>query len=186
MLKQVLFHRLSKKNANSGGAGFTLVELLVVIFIMGLLGSMVLANFRQGERIYSLSGATRKLVSDLRRIQNLSMSGVKSETEDIVYGYGIYLKKDGSTYTIFMDKNNNKTFQPSDDLSKETVVLPRGIKISTITPVSSGLDIFFLPPAPATYLNGSANPGQSATVTLEVEGTSLKEMVTVTSAGLIQ
>jgi len=48
------------------------------------------------------------------------------------------------------------------------------------------LDIFFLPPAPATYLNGSANPGQSATVTLEVEGTSLKEMVTVTSAGLIQ
>ncbi|MDD2730767.1 MAG: prepilin-type N-terminal cleavage/methylation domain-containing protein [Candidatus Portnoybacteria bacterium] len=173
---------------NGGKAGFTLLEVLVVIFIMGLLGSLALANFRQGEQAYNLSVAARKVVSDLRRVQNLAMSGIGQTgiEDDDIEGYGICFKRGDNSYIIFVDINGNKTYQPSDDDVQETVILPRNIKISATTPNPSGLDVFFLSPDPITHLNRFSNPGQSATVVLEAEGTDLTKTILITSAGLIQ
>jgi len=173
---------------NGGKAGFTLLEVLVVIFIMGLLGSLALANFRQGEQAYNLSVAARKVVSDLRRVQNLAMSGIgESITDDSKKGYGIHFGKNDDEYFIFVDRNGNMKFQPSDEKEvaeelQETIVLPRNIKISS----SKNLDVFFLSPMSITYLDGKSNAGDSATVTLEVEGTDLTKTILITSAGLIQ
>ncbi|MBL7155470.1 MAG: prepilin-type N-terminal cleavage/methylation domain-containing protein [Candidatus Portnoybacteria bacterium] len=165
------------------GAGFTLTELLVVMFIISLLSGLVLAGHRSGQKKYALSQATQQLVSDLRKAQNMAMSGVEMTGRS---GYGIYANKDDISYTIYADKNDNSSYQgePPDELIG-TIDLPSQIKISFVSPLLSKVDIFFKPPEPTTYINANAGAGISGTITLELEGTSLTKMVTVTTAGLI-
>jgi len=172
-----------QKNYLGQQAGFTLTELLVTMFIIALLSSLVLAGHRSGQKKYALSQATQQLVSDLRRAQNMAMSGVEMAGRS---GYGIYAGKDDISYTIYSDKNGNLSYQgePPDELI-ETIDLPSQIKISSVSPSLSKIDIFFEPPEPTTYINADDGAGISGTITLELEDTSLTKTVTITTAGLI-
>lgn len=164
-------------------AGFTLIELLVVISIMSLLSTLVLANHHNSQKKYALSQATQQLISDLRKAQNMAMSGVDIEIGQY-YGYGLYLNKVDSFYIIYADKNDNISYQPSDT-TIETVNLPSQIKINSLSPLANKIDAFFKPPEPTTYINANSGTGISGTITLELEDTSLTKTVTVTTAGLI-
>ncbi len=175
-----------QKNHLGQQAGFTLIELLVVISIMGLLSTLVLASHHNSQKKYALSQATQQLISDLRKAQNMAMSGVDIEGQ--YYGYGVYVRRQDSdiSYIFYGDKTlpdgNNKYNSGTDDVL-ETVNLPNQIKIQSTNPASK-IDVFFRPPDPVTYINAPSgvNPG---TITLELEGASLTKTVTVTTAGLI-
>jgi len=170
-----------QKNYLGQQAGFTITELLVVMFIISLLSSLVLANHRSGQKRYALSQATQQLVSDLRRVQNMAMSGVDMADRS---GYGVYVEKDDNFYIIYADENDNSTYQPSD-ATIETIDLSNQIKISSVSPLSSKIDIFFKPPEPTTYINANDGVGISGTITLKLEDTSLTKTITVTTVGLI-
>jgi len=172
-----------QKNYLGQQAGFTLTELLVTMFIIALLSTMLLANYRGGQKRYALSQATQQLVSNSRKAQNMAMSGVDIETEQY-YGYGIYAEKDDDFYIIYADENGNSSYQ-SSDATIETVNLPNQINIKTTSPLANKVDIFFEPPEPTTYINADDGAGISGTITLELEDTSLTKTVTITTAGLI-
>lgn len=184
-----------QKNYLGQQAGFTLTELLVVMFIISLLSSIVLANHRSGQKRYALSQATQQLVSNLRKAQNMAMSGVDigevvGEPGKYYCGYGIETNYTArpTSYRFFLDKSPNcqtsNNQYDSNDKLLETVNLPDKIKIKLTTP-SPPLDVFFKPPDPTTYIKNNSGVGISGTVTLELEGTSLTKIVTITTAGLI-
>lgn len=61
-------------------SGFTLVELLVVIFITGLLVNIGYGSYREYARNQLIVGATEQLRGHLRLAQQLSTSGNKPAT----------------------------------------------------------------------------------------------------------
>ncbi len=172
-----------QKNRLSQQAGFTLMELLVVMFIISLLSGLVLANHHSGQKKYALFQAAQQLVSDLRKAQNMAISGIEMAGRS---GYGIYAEKDDIFYVIYADKNGDSSYQgePPDELI-ETINLPSQIKIKTTLPLTNQVDIFFKPPEPMTYINANPGAGISGVITLELESASLTKTVTVTTAGLI-
>lgn len=78
--------------------GITLIELIVVIFIIAIFSAILISNFPKIQREYALSRATYKLAQNLRRVQDLGLSGVKitDNTGQLVKvgGYGLYINLD--------------------------------------------------------------------------------------------
>lgn len=168
--------------------GFTIIELLVVIFIIGTMSSMVLAGYRRGQHRYALSGDIQKLVANLRKAQNMAMSGTGVYGEYCGYGIQFDYSLYPTSYRLYADKaldcdSTNYMYDAGDDII-ETVNLSSRIQIQSAS--YNPLDIFFLPPDPITFINGDASAGRSASVTLEISGDDDAKTVTVSTAGLIQ
>lgn len=164
-------------------AGFTITELLVVMFIISLIATLSLVNYRSGQRKYVLTQTVQRLVSDIRKTQNMALSGFG--LAGTYYGYGVYVDENDSYYIIFGDINGNAVYEPSDDII-ETISLPNDINIKSVSPSPDKLHVFFEPPQPTTYLNGNNAAGISETIILEIENSSLSKTVRVSTAGLIQ
>jgi prepilin-type N-terminal cleavage/methylation domain-containing protein len=176
-----------QKNYNPQ-TGFTLVELLVVLFIILLLSTLLLVNYRGGQKKYALSQASQQLISDLRKAQNMAMSGAEIYGQYCGYGLEIDQSNRPTSYRFYADKStdcqtSNNQYDSGDEIL-EIIKLPSRIRIQSTSP--SPIDIFFKPPQPTTYINADAGAGVSGTITLEIEGTSFTKIVTVTTAGLIQ
>ena len=91
-------------------AGITLVEIVVVIFIIAIFLSIIIAGFPRILRSLALSRATYKLEQDIRRTEDLGLSGVQSADSNgqqiLVKGYGIYVSLNSSPaeeYVIYAD-----------------------------------------------------------------------------------
>jgi len=156
--------------------GFTMTELLIVMFIISLLSASVLISYRNNQRSYALDQASQQLVSNLRKAQNMAMNKVDIDGYN---SYGIYAVINNNYYIIYADNNGDSRYQPSDRVI-ETINLLNNVKINNT------LDVFFKSPDPKTYLNGNLSAGLSRTITLGVNGTSKTKIITITTAGLIQ
>jgi prepilin-type N-terminal cleavage/methylation domain-containing protein len=170
-------------------SGFTLIEMLIVMVIISTLAVLILTNYRSSQKKYALDQAAQKLVSDIRRAQNMAISGVETPGQcsvaDPCSGYGVSIRKiDDNFYRIFGDKVDNSRFQPADALI-EIINLPLDIEIQAASPIPSKTDIVFEPPEPITFINGNNGVGVLGTITLGVVDTSLTKTITVTTAGLI-
>ena len=164
--------------------GFSVTELLVVMFIISLISAVALANYRSGQRKYALTQAVQKLVSDIRKAQNMALSGFN--IEGAYYGYGVYLEEDDAYYIIYGDVNGNTTYQPADDVIETISLFPNNIEVQSVTPTPGKISVFFESPQPTTYINGNDTPGLSGTIILKIVNSSLSKTVRVTTAGLIQ
>ncbi len=169
--------------------GFTLVELLVVVSVVSIISSITLVNYRRGFVQHSLSQSNQKLLADLRKVQNMAISGVGIASDFCGYGININKSSDPYSYIIYVDKNSdcsisNKKYDVGDDIIEE-VNLTNKIKINFTSP--SPLDILFKPPEPLTYINQSNSLGIDASIVLEAEGFSLPtKTITVNTSGLIE
>lgn len=164
--------------------GFSLVEMLVVIFITALLSTLILANYHSGQQANSLRAAAQQLAADLRRVQNSALA-VKTETTGVPYGYGLFAENNDNKYYLFYNTKStpkyyegninsplpSDTSQPLDSGWK--VVLPGGVTFSskfyradgTIIPFGQIGDpanrrrsIYFEPPDPTTFIAGNSDP----------------------------
>jgi prepilin-type N-terminal cleavage/methylation domain-containing protein len=142
--------------------GFTLVELIVVIAVIGLLSSLLLANYRTSSRSSELQYTAQKLIGDLRKVQNMAISSYKYQEEaggieEVPCGYGLHFRADNS-YVLYRDLS-------PDDLDKEClksdkiynygeaigqpINLPERIDLEIEVD-----DIFFMPPSAKIFFNG--------------------------------
>jgi len=75
--------------------GVTLIEIVVAIFIIVLFSTIIISDFPKMQRQSALSRVAYKIAQDLRRAEDLGLSGVL--TKDIngaliaAKGYGIYI-----------------------------------------------------------------------------------------------
>jgi|TARA_Y100000031_G_scaffold69444_1_gene77173 prepilin-type N-terminal cleavage/methylation domain-containing protein len=167
-------------------SGFSIIELLVVMFIIVTIASLMLANHRLGQKKYALSQSAQRLASDFRRAQNMALSGVDVFSSQY-YGYGVYLGKNDDFYILYGDENNNDKYDGGDTII-ETIYFPSQVEIQSLAPPpTSKKDMFFKSPDAATFIDGAGIVGGSATIILQIKGDSSSiKTITITTAGLIQ
>jgi hypothetical protein len=98
-------------NLKNSSKGITIVEIAVVVFIIMLFTTILIANFPKILRQMALSKATYKLEQDLRKTEDLALSGVKVKDKNGCpvpvkngSGYGIYIPSVPTTqYAIYAD-----------------------------------------------------------------------------------
>ncbi len=161
--------------------GFTLTELLVVLAIIGVISTMVFANYRQGEKQFSLQRSSFAVGQNIRNAQNMAMGAV-TVGGSVPTGYGIYFDiSNPGQYVVFADEGDG--LYGAEDIDIETFQLEAGVNITNLSPASP-LSIVFYPPDPSTVILG--NPvTTSCSISLNYDG-GLGKTVSVNKVGLIE
>lgn len=188
--------RFNPSRSTPPNGGFTLLEVTIVIFTLAILTSIVLANYRGGERGFSLLRSAHKLAQDLRTTQEMAMAGEMFYGDFPKGGYGIYFIANSNSYIRFADCNSNGTYDGEISLvcpdcsgascidnvfseKVEELFLEEKIKVSNLSP-SSPLNITFFPPDPTITINP---PSNFATTTLTLNGR--YKYIKINTVGLI-
>lgn len=160
--------------------GYTLVEILVVLGIIGVLFSIGFASFRDFSRRQILAGVVKQMQADIRLAQQMSLSGQKpSELGcNTAVLSGIYFNLENSRYQIKAGCGDDPT-QTSYPTIKE-VTLPTGISVNTNTLTVN--PILFKVLGQGTNIS----KGSSVIITFTQEITNNKADITVSSGGEIK
>jgi len=158
---------------------FTLVELLVSIFIIILMSGIIFTNYRVGGRQFALQRSANKLAQDIRRAQAMAMGAAEHAgcPAGYKYGYGIYLiTTESGHYILFADCDNGEDYDSGEMV--EDIKFEAGVKIKTLS--GDPLTITFTPPDPKITIF----PVAPASIQLGNDGQT--KTITVNSAGLIE
>ena len=157
---------MNKKSRKRKSSGFTLIEILVVVSVIAIISTYLIVNWRKNEKRYQVQFAAQELVQNLRKAQDMALSGKKYPGETTVpSAYGIYFNlSTKNSYLIFGDKNGNNTYQGGDILV-ETILLETGIEIYSL-PASTLNTVFSIPDGFAIITPSAA----SATIVIRKSG----------------
>jgi hypothetical protein len=188
----------TQKNNSSSGA--TLVEIIFVIFMIILFSSILISDFPSLQKSFYLTRAANKLAQDIRRAQDLSLSGffIKDSAGNNIKisGYGVYINTlvNNHSYTIYADScpSGNLDYQYTipgpgclagdrviDTIDLKTYGADLFIKDLTNVTGSQVLSMNFMPPNPATLIT-SLNPGAKEViivVSLQSNPSKTKEVI---------
>jgi len=139
-------------------SGFTMIELLIVMSVIGILSSAVFLNWKKGEEGFALQNSAYKLLQNIRETQEMAMEAREVDCGGSEgHGFGILFYKlvSPNSYTIFADCDNNEKWW-FDDKTIKQVDLEENISICDVSP-SYFWSIFpthviFSPPNPDTYI----------------------------------
>lgn len=185
---------LKKKKSEKG---ITLIEILVVIFIIALFSSILVADFPEIKRQFALTRAVYKMSQDLRRVQDMGLSGQQIEGVD-VKGYGIYINLDNPNlgnkkYIIYADMDNDPKYVADTDSIIETIDFSQaeaGVVIDRIMNTTDGqqwVDINFKPPNPTVTITNLSSSTNRVQIIFAIKSVPPKERtVFVNTAGLIE
>jgi len=152
--------------SNKSESGFTLVELLVIIFIIGIITAVVVVNFRAGDKRKALQMGVEEVNSLIRDAQSRSLSGQTDKEGNFPEGgWGVYLGLNNRYVILFKDDNGDqnytgpKTYPFGDNKEIATeyvnhVKLRDNLAIDKIfknKKVLPEVAIVFVPPRPAMY-----------------------------------
>lgn len=185
--------RTSRRLANSKKKGFTIIEFLIVISIIGIFSAITFPNYRSTQQQLVLQRSASKLAQDIRKVQEMAISAkecppsICGGSEPIIPpGYGIYLHQGDSDYLLYADVNpadGNEKYDSGNDKVVETIEMEKGIEIKSVSPAS--MSINFKPPDPKVRISGTGGDFTEAIITLGVKDTSFEKEVKVNKAGLI-
>lgn len=143
---------------------FTLIEILIVTVIIGVITSIVVLNYGRDKEQFALQRSAYKLAQDIRRAQEMAMSGKEFQGEVPRGGYGVYFTIDEPThYILFADINEDRQYSAGELV--EDISLEKRIKIGELS--SSPLNIVFIPPDPTVRFSKNAS---SISIAIEIEG----------------
>jgi len=183
--------------------GITLIEVIVVVFIIGIFSSILISNFPEIQRQFALSRATYKLAQNLRKVQDMGLSGVKITDETgqtiLLKGYGIYIDatEPAQQYIIYGDSclptDYKYTFSGlCQDHIFETINVNEdnaGVVISTINNIDSGwVSINFSPPNPYLVMDTLSNNQNNIEIVLALSNypSVTSRAVSINKSGLIE
>ncbi|MBI4118793.1 MAG: type II secretion system protein [Parcubacteria group bacterium] len=174
-------------NADYKTEGFTLVEMMVIISIIGFMSVTLLSNQNKSSDRRKLVLETRRLSQDFRKVQNFAMSSTAYDCSGSAKAvpFGIILDTDVTDrYLIVADCNKDKIYDAGSDPIISTVVF-NSVMLDLLNPKngSNGLEVFFVPPLPSTAININET---NATIRLKsLRNNSLKLIITIKSNGVI-
>jgi prepilin-type N-terminal cleavage/methylation domain-containing protein len=159
--------------------GFTLVELMVVIGILGIVSGIMIPSFSNYTKNQSLKQAQENFKSDLRSIQSRALTGTGSDlminSKPALY-WGVTYTEGGASYSAVIA--SSATCSGSDAQSSQTFNLPTNI---TFDGSSTRCYLFGMEDG-SIFNTSSARIGTTA-ISLR-QSTTLKT-VTINGAGLI-
>lgn len=106
-----------KLKISNSTRGITLVEVIVVILIISIFSMILISDFPKIKRQFALSRSVYKLAQDLRRAQDMALSGLQITDENgqavPAKGYGIYINpsSDNKGYILYADSNQPADFE---------------------------------------------------------------------------
>lgn len=150
----------------SQNAGYTLVELLIVVAIISAMSAASFSNYGIGRKNAVLRQETQKVVLDLRRAQNMAMNVSQLSSSEIPSGgYGVHFDISSSdAFIIYADGDDNKIYSGAGEtfinrtLSSPVVIsaINTGVDIGSLNPTSP-TDINFIPPDPKVKIDTNDN-----------------------------
>jgi len=164
-----IFSFFNKKD----NAGFTLVEVFVVISIVVLLSVLILTNTATGSRGIEILRSAQTISSALREAQNDALGS---------YNSGVYFTT-GQNPILFIDADNDKLYDTGEE--QKTVVLDKNTELFFSPPYSSPLHVFFSPPNPDVYLNGALVSGDILVTVWHINDISIVRTIRINMIGLI-
>lgn len=152
-------------------SGYTIIEIIISLFILIMVFSVVQANYRQYIQRSSIDLARNQMISDIKLTREYALAGKKPTGCDNLTGYIFRAISVDSSYTITADCDTDvliKTIILSD-ISKGTSIIGNSSVIFRVRGL--GTDI-------AT--------GGNRTFNLRQQTSSITRTVTVTSGGEIR
>lgn len=160
--------------------GYTLIEILVTVAIIGILFSVGYANFRSFSQRQAVKDAAKLIQADLRLTQQIALSGQKPDDVNCnsptnsLNGY-LFLILSESTYEIRASCTGGVVSEAT-----KTVNLGSGAVFSS--PFPSPNPILFKVLGQGTNISD----GENATIGIVQLGTNNQSTITVSSGGQIQ
>ncbi|OGY27992.1 MAG: hypothetical protein A2Z42_00050 [Candidatus Woykebacteria bacterium RBG_19FT_COMBO_43_10] len=190
------------RNRISNLQGFTLIELLIVVAIIGILSTIVLANYNSFGTRQEVKNAAGKLKSELRKYQTFAISGQKNPDQsgdctatpppdNTLRFYAVVVDPSSPTpYSVFLDCTLvNKILTDDPPWSENTVIAEVGHYNGTSFSPQTSVDIEFRPLNADVNLespDGTSIPaGSSVYIRLTNNDNSAIYNVFVTSSGEI-
>ncbi len=170
--------------------GFTLIEMLVVIAMIGIISTISVANYRKGEKSRRAGIAQDSVLTALTTAQGLALSGKKTNNANAscripkLYFVDFVLNQNTATIKVL---NNCDTID-----SVDTLKIPDGTTVSQLsmngananTNMAIGFDlpfvkVFGLKDVTTPVLANFATYTNPATVTIVTSDGSISKIVTV-------
>ncbi|MCK9445580.1 type II secretion system GspH family protein [bacterium] len=168
--------------------GFTLIELLVIISITILMTVMVFSNYGKNNEIFALERSAQKIYQDIRRVQEMAMSGFEGSVATT--GYGVYFNMNStSSYLVYEEQNSNMWYESETDIVKETINLEKEIIICALndnTNTPSVLSVSFEPPNPLTYVGGVSSAHEAIITLCVASDTTKKKYIKINNVGRVE
>lgn len=169
--------------------GFTIVELIVAMAIMVTLALVVITNFRVGEKIANMAGATDDLMQSLRNAQAMALSGQKFSGVT-PGGFGIYMQTtagNNARYVKYADSDSNHAYTGvGEALPNGSVTFPTGVYLQSVTPAGGALDIFFSITTGTIYVNGAQSVTDAQVIVAHSALSTQKVIIISPVSGLIR
>ena len=159
--------------------GFTLIELMVVMAIIGILAATAIVNFGKNED-RDVRQEKDRLTSFLREVQNKALAGEKvSGVSGKVCGFGVQLASPSTFQTFYVAAPNldtvcqtyiNSGGWTANNYDSE-FSLNNNVTVSGVITTSN--KIFFLEPVGTVYSDNSTSVGFPITINLTKAGVSI-------------
>jgi len=149
--------------------GFSLIELMVVIFIVGIASSIVVVQYSNSRNLKALYLGSKQIANDVRMTQNYTFSALEDGGANPDGGYGISFSKNSNSYVIFADGDSDKEYDAGEDF--QTIKLPEGVNVISLKVDATShndVDVVFTSPYGEVYINGNNKDGLDF-INLEIE-----------------
>lgn len=178
------------RRSASHGAGFTMVEMVIIIAILILVSGILLANFPALSSQIRLQRSSQGAALTVRRAQNMAFAvrQVATAPPRIPFGFGLYFGPEApaNSFLLYADLNNDGLYRPPQDFIVETLALERGVTFLQIifykgaTPEETDVlnVVFSVPEARMSIKTGNpADSGVRAEVVLAGGGAATRRVV---------
>ena len=163
--------------------GFSLIELMMVIAIVGIASTIVIAQYSNSRDLKALSFGAKQIANDVRMAQNYAFGALESGGTNP--GYGISFSNNSSSYIIFADKNNDKTYGGAGE-EFQTVNLPDGVTVQSLkvdNVDTDPVDVVFTSPYGETHIND--NSGNAIGFKIRIGNSVGSENINISGSGKV-